>query len=177
MVASALGVDFLLKAGPTVLNQSTSSVSEVALPSSATCNAANFAVVGLKWFAKPTTDFFTASMKLVPSNLPTNPEFVKKRDDTYLWVFLSVDIVPTAFNSAFNAIMMDDSIDLLQVSIAGPPKELIVANMTDIFPGKNIPAGLHTFKLYVASNGGTCQWLTPQATFKILEVSMPPLQQ
>jgi hypothetical protein len=127
-------------------------------------------VVNWKWFRAPPVNFTTSSVKLVPSNLPVDPDFTKIRDDTFLWVILAVDIVPTAFNSCFNAIMLDDTSDRLQVSIAGPSNQLIVADMTDIFKG--IPAGTHTFKHYVASNNGTpCTWRTSVATFKILEIA------
>jgi hypothetical protein len=133
-----------------------------------------FDIVTWKWFTNPDSDFTTSSHSLVASNLPVNPTFVKQRSDTYLWIFCVLDLIPSTTNGSFNAIMLDDSIDLLQVSIAGPAGQLIVANITDM--SAPIAAGTHTFKLYVATNGGSCTWLTPLAAFKILEVSMPPPQ-
>jgi hypothetical protein len=143
-------------------------------PRDVQAQSSGFQVVTWKWFTNPSVDFTTASTTCVPSNLPTNPTFVKQRSDTCLLVICAVDIVPTQNNSIFNAIFVDDSADCLQVSIAGPPNQLVVVNMVDILAG--IPAGSHTFKYYVASNGGQVTWRTPVASFKIIEIAMPALQ-
>jgi len=124
-------------------------------------------------FKNPSNNFTTSSQKLTPTNLPVNPEFTKLRSDTFLWVICVVDLVPTTVNSIFNAVMLDDSTDLLQVSLNGQPDQLCVVNMTDILWG--ISAGSHTLKFYGASNSGTAvTYRTTKASFKVIEVTMPP---
>ena len=135
-------------------------------------NPVKFEVVSWKWFTNPPRNFTTTSETLVPTNLPANPDFTKLRENTFLWAICVVDLIPTTVNSIFNAVMLDDNADLLQVSLNGQPNQLCVLNMTDILAG--ISAGHHTLKFYGASNGGPVTYNTTEASFKVLEVTMPP---
>ncbi len=135
----------------------------------------NFDVITWKQFTPPPAgqNFTTSSQSLVPSNLPTNPTFIKQLNDTLLWFICAVDIVPASFDVAFNFVAVDD-VPQFGVSIAGPPNQLIVVNMTTFLSA--FPAGSHTIKFYVATNGTSCTWRTPAGLFFILEVTMPPMQ-
>lgn len=131
-------------------------------------------VVGWKAFTNPTSNFTTSSKSLVKSTLPTNPTFTKQYDDTSIWIICAIDLVSTVDTTMFNAVMLNGTTDILQVSVAAFANGLVVVNMTDIIPG--IPAGTHTFPIYAAVTLGSGTWLMPAASYRILELSLPPSQ-
>src|SRR5689334_19187574 len=101
----------------------------------------NFDVVAWKNFTTPTTNFTVQSSSLVLSNLPVNPTFIKQQSNTWLWVVCAIGIVPTAYNSAFTAVVLDNTQTLFAVPIAGLANQLITVNFTTLFAP--IPAGSH----------------------------------
>lgn len=74
----------------------------------------------------------------------------------------------------FNSVMLDDSSDVLQISVASFDQSLVVVDMSDILGG--ISAGAHNFPIYVAVNSGTGTWLMPVASYKVLELALPAPQ-
>lgn len=134
-------------------------------------------VVAWKYFQNPTQNFTTSSSALIKSNLPVNPSFIKQYDSTYIWVVCAIDQYISNANpgtSMFNSVMLDDSSDVLQISVASFDQSLVVVDMSDILGG--ISAGAHNFPIYVAVNSGTGTWLMPVASYKVLELALPAPQ-
>jgi hypothetical protein len=131
-------------------------------------------VVAWKFFRNPSANFTTSSTSYVASSLPTNPSFTKQYDSTYLWIVCNIDLTTSVDTSAFQAVMLDGTTDIFSVAIAAFANSLVVVSMSDIVGG--IAAGTHTFPIYVAINSGTGTWRMPVASYKILEVNLPPSQ-
>lgn len=134
----------------------------------------NFDVITWKRFANPTTDFTTSSTSWIPSNMPANPNFIKQRSDTYLWMICNLDFVPTTGRSSFMG-MYVDGVPVLDIAMAGYPNDILTCSMSEIyFP---ILAGTHQCQIYVAVEPtSSCTFRTTVCSFTVMEVTMPPRQ-
>jgi len=131
--------------------------------------------------------FITTSTTFVSTGFPANNKFIKKYDDSEIWVFLTLDIRNTETGTTnFIAISIDKGTKSVleckfDVRIKGNCATIWSYDFSrggDIqaFTGVHIEGGLkageHTIDLDVAVNGGTGRFQTESVILDVYEVPM-----
>jgi hypothetical protein len=142
-------------------------------------------VIGWKKFANPTHYFKTSSTTYVRTNMPTNPNFEKLYDDTYLWMVCNIDFTVYAPRVAKMAMFVDDHM-VLSIAMGGPPGDILTLSMSELYgkypaPGihnsKPVLAGTHRCEVWANVNPGNSVTIrTPVCNFLVMEVALPPMQ-
>jgi len=126
--------------------------------------------------------FNTTSQTFVSTGFPANNKFIKKYDDSEIWVFLTIDHRNTeAGRTNFIALRIDkEGRDIFDPAITHGniiwaydfSSGGAIQAFTGVLIDDKVEAGEHTIDLEVAVNGGTGKFKTDLALLDVYEVPM-----
>jgi len=126
--------------------------------------------------------FNTASQTFVSTGFPVNNKFIKKYDDSEIWVFLTIDhrnteagrtnFIALWIDKEGNDIFISDKEGVTTIWAYDFSSGGAIQAFTGVLIADLLEAGEHTIDLLVAVNGGTGKFKTDLALLDIYEIPM-----
>ena len=128
------------------------------------------------YYQLPTSkvDRATNSGSWFQTTMPSSPNFTKLYNDTGLWCFVMLDVVPTTTGTISMAIRVDDGSKWqVQQALSSQPRTWLTYSFGFVWSG--IPAGNHQVTIQMQSFDGSSAWFSAhEANLQCFEMVLPP---